>query len=91
MDIENCIDLTDTFSGLCLHWILISFGWFFFCFFFSRRGSNDGIAGLCTFYAKNVFTIAKIVHIYVRDSIVLFYMSYMTVTKGKSQTRYNFL
>ena len=56
VDIENRIDLTDTLSGLSLHWALISF--------FSSRGSNDGIAGMCTFYAKTMYTIAKKVHIY---------------------------
>ena len=34
VDIENWIDLTDTLSGLSLHWTLISFVFFFCCCFF---------------------------------------------------------
>ena len=85
VDIENWIGLTDTLSGLSLHWTLISF-------FFSCHGSNDGIAGMCIFLCKNCFyDRQKSTHIFVSDNIVLFHKSFMTVTKDKSQTRYNFL
>ena len=60
--------------------------------FFSCRGSNDGIAGMCTFLCKNyVYDRQKSTHIFVSDNNVLFHKSFMTVTKGKSQTRFNFL
>ena len=80
---------------LSLHWTLISFV-FFFVLFFSCRGSNDGIAGMCTFLCKNyVYDRQKSTLIFVSNNIVLFHKSFMTVTKGKSagksQTRYDFL
>ena len=37
VDIENWIDLTDTLSGLSLHWTLISFGCFYFVSRFKGR------------------------------------------------------
>ena len=61
-------------SSLDTHFIWL------FCFF-SCRGSNDGIAGMCTFLCKNcVYDRQKSTHIFVSDSIVLFHKSFMTVT-----------
>ena len=55
-------------------------------FFLSRF--NDGIAGMCIFLCKNsVCDRQKSTHIFVSDNIILFHMSFMTVTKGKSLTR----
>ena len=85
----------------CLAWVFTGYSFhlcvfFCCCCFFSCRGSNDGIAGMCTFVCKNyVYDRQKSTHIFVSDNIVLFHKSFMTMTKGKSpgksQTRYNFL
>ena len=61
VDIENWIDLTDTLSGLCLHWTLISFGC---CCCFRVTVQTTALPVCAPFYAKTVFTIAKKVHIY---------------------------
>ena len=77
--------IDSTLSGLSLQWTLTSF-------LFSCRGSNDGIADMSTILCKNyVYDRLKSTHIFVSDNIVLFHKSFMTVMKGKSQTRYNFL
>ena len=55
VDIEIWIDLTDTLSRLYRHWALISF-------FFSCRGSNDGIDGMCTFLCENCVYDRQKVH-----------------------------
>ena len=69
------IELTDTLSGLSPYWALISF--FFFRVFFLCRGSNDGIAGMCTFLCKNyVYDGQKSTHIFMSDNIVLFHKSF---------------
>ena len=86
VDIENWIDLTDTLSGFSLHWTLISFVFFF------RVAIQTTALPVCAPFCKNcVYDRQKSTHIFVSDSIVLFHKSFMTVTKGKSQTRYNFL
>ena len=70
VDIENWIDLTDTLSGLSLHWTLISFGC---CLFVFRVAVQTTALLVCApFYAKTVFTSAKKVHIYLWE-ITLYY------------------
>ena len=60
VDIGNRIDLTDTLSGLSLHWTLTSFS----CCFFRVAVQTMALPVCAPFYAKTVFTIAKKVHIY---------------------------
>ena len=59
-------------------------------FFFRVAVQTTALQVCAPFYAKTMFTIAN----EVRDNIVLFHKSFMTVMKGKSpgksQTRYNY-
>ena len=69
VDIENWIDLTDTLSGLSLHWTLISFGC---CCFFRVAVQTTALPVCAPFHSKTVFTTAKKVHIYLW-TITLYY------------------
>ena len=55
VDIENWIDLTDTLSGLSLHWTLILFS----CYLFRVAVQTTALPVCAPFYATTVFTIAK--------------------------------
>ena len=79
-------------SKIELTWLIPCLAWVFTFLFVFRVAGQTTVAGMSTFLCKNcVYDRQKSTHIFVSYNIVLFHKSFMTVTKGKSQTCYNFL